>query len=207
MKASTKIKIGEKEYPCRITMGAMVRFKNESGKDVSEMKEGDITSMALFLWCSVMSASNADGVPFDMSFMDFADRMDPNSVGAFYQSLSESQKKNDSSGTEVEIEKLLGMAVGCIGMSRRDFEQCTPSEFAEVAERWHAQQQFQEQSEWERARWTGMCILQPWSKKTLKPRDIATFPWEEKTTHKKETLTPEEERARYEAAKQRYGLK
>ena len=34
----TKIKVGDKEFPCRVTMGAMVRFKNESGKDVSKLE-------------------------------------------------------------------------------------------------------------------------------------------------------------------------
>lgn len=29
-----KIKIKGQEYPCRVTMGAMVRFKRESGKDI-----------------------------------------------------------------------------------------------------------------------------------------------------------------------------
>lgn len=35
----TKIKVGDKEFPCRVTMGAMVRFKNESGKDVSKLEK------------------------------------------------------------------------------------------------------------------------------------------------------------------------
>lgn len=34
-----KIKLGDKEYPCRVTMGAMVRFKNETGKDMSRLEK------------------------------------------------------------------------------------------------------------------------------------------------------------------------
>lgn len=44
-----KITIKGKEYPCRITMGAMVRFKRESGKDVSEISKSDVSDLVLFL--------------------------------------------------------------------------------------------------------------------------------------------------------------
>ena len=34
MTMKTKIIIGGKEYPCRVTMGALLRFKRETGHDV-----------------------------------------------------------------------------------------------------------------------------------------------------------------------------
>ena len=34
---------------------------------------------------------------------------------------------------------------------------------------------------WERTRWLATVLLSPHSKKTLKPTDIAQFPWEEST--------------------------
>ena len=37
-----KIKIKGQEYPCRVTMGAMVRFKRESGKDIREVNQADV---------------------------------------------------------------------------------------------------------------------------------------------------------------------
>ena len=48
------ILIGGREYPCRVTMGAMVRFKRECGRDVSEMREGDVGDSVLFVWCGLM---------------------------------------------------------------------------------------------------------------------------------------------------------
>lgn len=89
----SKIKVGGKEYPSRITMGAMVRFKNESGKDVSELKQTDISDLVLFFYCCVKSACNADKIPFTMDFDLFADSLEPESVNAFYEELSSSQKK------------------------------------------------------------------------------------------------------------------
>lgn len=90
-----KISIKGNEYPCRVTMGAMVRFKRESGKDVSQIKEDEITDLVLFIWCCVVSACSADDVPFDYSFDRFADCLEPNSVKDFYK-LMESEKKTEA---------------------------------------------------------------------------------------------------------------
>ncbi len=71
-----ELTINGKAYPCRMTMGAMLRFKREAGKDVSEIK-GEVADMAVLLWCCVVSACKADGVEFGLSLEDFADSVDP----------------------------------------------------------------------------------------------------------------------------------
>lgn len=88
-----KILISGKEYPCRLTMGAMVRFKNESGKDVSQLTQNDISELILFLYCCAQSACAADGIPFEMSFELFADKLEPSDLNAFYTSMSEGVQK------------------------------------------------------------------------------------------------------------------
>lgn len=90
--------VGGKEYPCRVTMGAMVRFKRETGRDVSSLTQNDISDLVLFMWCCVVSASKADGVEFDMSFEDFADRLDGKNLESFLgmvgdEASSEGKKK------------------------------------------------------------------------------------------------------------------
>ena len=79
----TKIEINGKEYPCRVTMGAMLRFKRETGKDVSEIGEGDVSDLVTFLWCCIVSASKADGVEFGIELMDFADMLEPDTLTQF----------------------------------------------------------------------------------------------------------------------------
>lgn len=79
-----KLNINGKEYPCRVTMGAMLRFRNETGHDVSAMRDGDTAELVTFLYCCVASACNADGVEFGFSLTDFADRLDPEMVTEFY---------------------------------------------------------------------------------------------------------------------------
>ena len=89
-----RISINGKEYPCRITMGAMMRFKNETGKDVSKMDTTDVTEQVTLLWCCIVSASKADGVEFGIGLMDFADMLDPETLTGFYTSM-EQEKEAD----------------------------------------------------------------------------------------------------------------
>ncbi len=91
-----KLRIAGKEYPCRVTMGAMVRFKNAAGKDVSELKQSDISELVLFIFCCVQSACHADHVDFDMDFETFADSLEPDSVNSFYEDMAASQKKTEN---------------------------------------------------------------------------------------------------------------
>ena len=83
----TKIEINGKQYPCRVTMGAMLRFKRETGKDASQMDSTDMAELVTLLWCCIVSASKADGVEFGMELMDFADRLDPETLTDFYKSM------------------------------------------------------------------------------------------------------------------------
>ena len=82
-----------KTDPGRITMGAMIRFKKETGRDVSELKQGDLSDMIMFVFCCTKSACNADKEKFDMTFDDFADSLDPESINDFYADMQDSQKK------------------------------------------------------------------------------------------------------------------
>ena len=95
--------------------------------------------------------------------------------------------------------------MGCLGMSLSDFERCTPLEFHSVFDAWRNRAEQIDRSEWERVRYTCMCMLQPYSKKKLRPRDVAVFPWERRS-EPKVVESKEEEEARYQAALKRYGI-
>lgn len=87
------IRINNNEYPCRVTMGAMVRFKRESGKDIQQVDQTDVELMLLFLWCCVKSACNADGVGFDLSFETFTDLIEPDDFSNFFTEVAEEGEK------------------------------------------------------------------------------------------------------------------
>lgn len=80
-----KVNVGGAEYPCRVTMGAMLRFKRETGRDISDISER-LTDVVTWLWCCVASACSADGVEFSYSLQDFADRVEPSTMNAFIAS-------------------------------------------------------------------------------------------------------------------------
>ena len=71
-----KIKIRDKEYPCRQT--------------------SDASGMVIFLWCCVASASKADGVEFNLSLEEFADCCEIETLNSFTEQMAkeaESKKK------------------------------------------------------------------------------------------------------------------
>lgn len=68
-----KIQIDGASFPCRQTMGAMLRFKRETGKEVTELHADSISDMVTFLWCCISSACQHDKIDFNLSLMDFAD--------------------------------------------------------------------------------------------------------------------------------------
>ncbi len=78
-------------------MGAMLRFKRETGRDVSLMSSDDISDIIVFMWACTASASAHDGVEFGMTIEQFADSLEPDSVQAFYadEVSSDGSKKKD----------------------------------------------------------------------------------------------------------------
>ena len=77
------INVDGQKYPCRPTMGAMLRFKQETGREVTEMKGDSLTYICTYLWCCVKSASSAEGKQFDLPLIDFADRIDQSALVAW----------------------------------------------------------------------------------------------------------------------------
>lgn len=60
-------------------------------------------------------------------------------------------------------------------MSLQDFDRCSPSEFDEVCRQWELTHV---RDPWERARFLACCMLQPYSKKTLRVTDVCRFDWD-----------------------------
>lgn len=82
------ITIAKKQYPCRITMGAMLRFRRETGKEMSAIDRQEFTEILTFLFCCVASACAADGVEFPYSLEQFADRIPIEDVEKVFADLN-----------------------------------------------------------------------------------------------------------------------
>ena len=117
----TKIKVGDKEFPCRVTMGAIVRFKNESGKDVSKLEKTNISELVLFVYCCVKSACNADKVEFDYDFESFADLMEPDAANSFYEDMGGEEKKRPTKRKRSKRRGTVGYGIGVHRDEQRRF--------------------------------------------------------------------------------------
>ena len=83
-----EITINGEAYLCSPTMGAMLRFKQETGREITEMEEGSFGDLCTFLYCCVVSGAKREGREFKMSLMDFADAIDPEDMEAWNSAIT-----------------------------------------------------------------------------------------------------------------------
>lgn len=93
--AKIEIIIDSVAYPCRPTMGAMLRFKKETGKEVTEIDSTSITELCTYLYCCVASAAHADKKAFTLSLMEFADALDPEDMNAWVAQMQQGSEGNE----------------------------------------------------------------------------------------------------------------
>lgn len=90
--SKVSIEVNGVEYPAYVTLGAMTRFKDETGKEVTEIGTNDISLLARYMWCCVMSACHRECRKFEMPFQDFADSITPDVVGAWSAAITDGEK-------------------------------------------------------------------------------------------------------------------
>ncbi len=100
------VTINGKEYPIKMTMGAMLRFEQETGESMND-KELSLIQNATLIWCCIKSACAHEKIPFDMTLMEFADSVDAGDIKTVVNALKESVggKKEDASSEEGETGK------------------------------------------------------------------------------------------------------
>lgn len=98
------ININGEAYPCRPTMGAMLRFKQETGKEITQIDPSSFTELCTYLWCCIVSASKKEGKAFNLSLMDFADSIEPDEMQEWSDALNaeaaqaEKEENNTAAG-------------------------------------------------------------------------------------------------------------
>lgn len=85
---NVQINVNGKAYPCSPTMGAMLRFKRETGREITEIDPGSFSDLCTYLWCCVVSASKREGLDFDMPLLDFADCISPDEMAAWNEAVT-----------------------------------------------------------------------------------------------------------------------
>lgn len=84
-----EISIGGKKYPCRITLRAMLKFKQVTGRDWGQLDGNGVSDMIVFLWCCVWAASMTDGVDFPYDLEEFAGNVDGGVFGKWTAYMGE----------------------------------------------------------------------------------------------------------------------
>lgn len=85
--ARVEIIVNGVAYPCKPTMGAMLRFKKETGKEVTELTGDNFSDLCVYLYCCVVSACAAEKIGFELSLMEFADALSPEDMQAWTERL------------------------------------------------------------------------------------------------------------------------
>lgn len=81
---------------------------------------------------------------------------------------------------------MMGVAVGCVGMSLDDFCALDFDEFEAVTRAWTEMRESQERQEWERMRMLATIGIQPHAKKKLTPAQLLPFPWDREEKEKRD---------------------
>lgn len=88
--------------------------------------------------------------------------------------------------------ELLGLTMGCMGMTYDDFCRLTPEEFEGVYKFYSEKAESLYKDGWERMRMQATLAVQPHVKKRLTPKELLPFPWEKKRTQ--EFVLPEKDK-------------
>lgn len=84
-----EININGASYPCYQTAGAMLRFKDLTGREVSEIRGNQISELIKFLWCCTVSASKREQKEFPYGLMEFSDLLDMEQMEGWQSALDE----------------------------------------------------------------------------------------------------------------------
>lgn len=79
------VTIKNERYPAFLTMGAMLRYREETGEEVSTIKDGDMAKLVTWMWCAVRGACSRQKRDFDMTLTEFADNVSPKQVREWFQ--------------------------------------------------------------------------------------------------------------------------
>ncbi len=99
-----EITINGEAYPCSPTMGAMLRFKEETGREITEINPGSFSDLCTYLWCCVASGAKREGKDFNLSLMEFADSITPEDMEPWNTAITAEASKSD--GAEGEKKSL-----------------------------------------------------------------------------------------------------
>ena len=91
-----EITINGTAYPCSPTMGAMLRFKEQTGREITQIDPSSLSDLCTYLWCCVKAGAKREGKEFDLSLMDFADSLTPDDMAEWNAAITEAAPADEA---------------------------------------------------------------------------------------------------------------
>ena len=98
MKKAINIQVGDRTYPFRMTLGAMLRFKRATGREVADLDDSNVEEVAILLHACLASTCAADKIPFDLSVEEFCDMISVEDLDAMQALLTQPDDAPAESG-------------------------------------------------------------------------------------------------------------
>lgn len=95
-----EININGTAYPCSPTMGAMLRFKEQTGREITQIDPSSLSDLCTYLWCCVKAGAKREGKEFDLSLMDFADSLTPDDMAEWNAAIMEAAPADEDASDE-----------------------------------------------------------------------------------------------------------
>jgi hypothetical protein len=87
------IKIKNKEYPIRPTMWALITFKREKGKMLTDLTDGDLEDLMYYSYLCVKGACRQDDVDFTFTFEEYLEQVEGDPTDSLLAAKGEEIKK------------------------------------------------------------------------------------------------------------------
>lgn len=86
-----EVTINGTTYPCRFTMGAMLLFKQQTGREATVITADALSDIIVLIWCCIKSASRHERIDFNLSLEDFADGITPEEAEMMFAVLNDDE--------------------------------------------------------------------------------------------------------------------
>lgn len=92
-------------FPRQISLGAMLIFKEETGREATEADMGSLSDLIKLLWAGAAAASETAGIAMNYTPQQFANRLTPEELKKWKETYVESQRNEENPEKGEEVKK------------------------------------------------------------------------------------------------------
>ncbi len=92
-------------FPVEISLGAMLIFKEETGREATEADMGSLSDLIKLLWAGASATSETAGIAMTYTPQQFANRLTPEELKKWKETYVESQRNEENPEKGEEVKK------------------------------------------------------------------------------------------------------